>query len=71
MQIRPLVVLLSALLLGEAAIAMTITNKSHAYAMNYELDIKNEHSGRTDSSGGHRCSDKSKRKGLCSDYHYH
>ena len=29
------------------------------------------HSGRTDSSGGHNCSAKSRSKGLCSDYHYH
>ena len=29
------------------------------------------HSGRTDSSGGHNCSAKSKQKGLCSGYHYH
>ncbi|MGC5326878.1 YHYH domain-containing protein [Brevibacillus sp. SYSU BS000544] len=29
------------------------------------------HSGRTDSSGGHNCSDKSKAKGLCTGYHYH
>ncbi len=29
------------------------------------------HSGRTDSSGGHNCSAKSKSKGLCSGYHYH
>ena len=29
------------------------------------------HSGRTDSNGGHNCSEKSKRKGLCSGYHYH
>lgn len=29
------------------------------------------HSGRTDSSGGHNCSAKSKAKGLCSGYHYH
>ncbi len=29
------------------------------------------HSGRTDSNGGHNCSDKSKRKGLCTGYHYH
>lgn len=29
------------------------------------------HSGRTDGSGGHNCSAKSKRKGLCSGYHYH
>jgi hypothetical protein len=29
------------------------------------------HSGRTDSSGGHNCSQKSINKGLCTGYHYH
>ena len=29
------------------------------------------HSGRTDAYGGHDCSETSKRKGLCSGYHYH
>jgi len=29
------------------------------------------HGGRTDSSGGHRCSSKSIAKGVCSGYHYH
>jgi hypothetical protein len=29
------------------------------------------HSGRTDSSGGHNCSDSSITKGLCTGYHYH
>ncbi len=29
------------------------------------------HGGRTDSSGGHNCSEKSKQKGLCTGYHYH
>lgn len=29
------------------------------------------HSGRTDSSGGHNCSEKSKKKGLCTGYHSH
>ncbi|MBN8431281.1 YHYH domain-containing protein [Microbulbifer salipaludis] len=29
------------------------------------------HSGNTDSNGGHNCSEKSKKKGLCSGYHYH
>lgn len=29
------------------------------------------HSGGTDSSGGHNCSQKSKEKGLCTGYHYH
>lgn len=33
--------------------------------------LANAHSGRTDSNGGHNCSDKSKAKGLCSGYHYH
>lgn len=33
--------------------------------------IASAHSGRTDSSGGHNCSDKSKAKGLCTGYHYH
>jgi hypothetical protein len=29
------------------------------------------HSGRTDSKGGHNCSQKSIDKGLCTGYHYH
>jgi len=29
------------------------------------------HGGGLDSSGGHNCSEKSQRKGLCSGYHYH
>ena len=29
------------------------------------------HSGRTDANGGHNCSEKSKKKGLCTGYHYH
>jgi len=29
------------------------------------------HSGGLDSRGGHNCSEKSKRKGLCSGYHKH
>jgi len=29
------------------------------------------HSGRTDSNGGHNCSQKSIERGLCSGYHYH
>ena len=33
--------------------------------------ISYAHSGRTDSSGGHNCSQKSINKGLCSGYHYH
>ncbi|QNF29646.1 YHYH domain-containing protein [Metabacillus elymi] len=34
-------------------------------------NIAEAHSGRTDSSGGHNCSDKSKAKGLCTGYHKH
>ncbi|MGE7021218.1 copper amine oxidase N-terminal domain-containing protein [Solibacillus cecembensis] len=33
--------------------------------------IADAHSGRTDSKGGHNCSDKSIAKGLCTGYHYH
>lgn len=33
--------------------------------------IGEAHSGRTDSSGGHNCSEKSQANGLCSGYHYH
>lgn len=29
------------------------------------------HSGRTDKNGGHNCSEASKKKGLCTGYHYH
>ena len=29
------------------------------------------HSGRTDANGGHKCSEKSINKGLCTGYHYH
>ena len=29
------------------------------------------HGGRTDKNGGHNCSAKSKKKGLCTGYHYH
>ena len=34
-------------------------------------DSAEAHSGRTDAYGGHNCSDQSKRKGLCTGYHYH
>ena len=33
--------------------------------------VADAHSGRTDSNGGHNCSDKSIAKGLCTGYHYH
>ena len=34
-------------------------------------ELAEAHSGRTDSSGGHNCSEKSKAKGLCTGYHSH
>lgn len=68
---KKLIVLLSVLLLGGAAIATTMINTSHTHDESFGLDIKNGHSGRTDSNGGHNCSESSKRKGLCSGYHYH
>jgi hypothetical protein len=33
--------------------------------------VSYSHSGRTDSKGGHNCSQKSIDKGLCTGYHYH
>lgn len=33
--------------------------------------IAEAHSGRTDASGGHNCSEKSKNAGKCTGYHYH
>ncbi|WP_232016610.1 YHYH domain-containing protein [Paenibacillus baekrokdamisoli] len=33
--------------------------------------VASAHSGRTDKHGGHKCSEKSKKKGLCTGYHYH
>lgn len=35
------------------------------------LSQANAHSGRTDKNGGHNCSEASKKKGLCTGYHYH
>lgn len=37
----------------------------------WSYDSADAHSGRTDSSGGHNCSEKSQAKGLCSGYHSH
>ena len=74
---KKIVVLLSAFLLGGAAIATNLIATSHTHNDSFThedsfgLDIKNEHSGGTDSRGGHNCSESSKRKGLCSGYHYH
>lgn len=43
------------------ALAVLVGTSSSAFA----------HSGRTDKNGGHKCSAKSKQKGLCTGYHYH
>lgn len=37
----------------------------------FSSSLAEAHSGRTDSNGGHNCSQKSISKGLCSGYHYH
>lgn len=37
----------------------------------FSSSLAEAHPGRTDSSGGHNCSAKSKAKGLCTGYHYH
>jgi len=71
MKVRILLIALSAILLGGAAVATTAINTLHTHEKSIVLDTKTGHSGRTDSSGGHNCSDSSKRKGLCSGYHYH
>ncbi len=71
MKTRILLITLSVLVLAGGAIATTAVNTSHTHDEPFGLDIKNGHSGRTDSSGGHNCSDASVRKGLCSGYHYH
>jgi len=71
MKIGFLLTALSILVLAGGAIATTAINTSHTHDEPFGLDIKNRHSGGTDSNGGHNCSDASIRKGLCSGYHYH
>ena len=55
--------------LSYLAVATYIEIEDHSHTSANEYLI--EHSGRTDAYGGHNCSDASKRKGLCSGYHYH
>ncbi|WP_144407020.1 YHYH domain-containing protein [Paenibacillus sp. IHBB 10380] len=43
------------------ALILVVATSSSVYA----------HSGRLDKQGGHKCSAKSKQKGLCTGYHYH
>ena len=67
-----LLVLIAAVFIAGASISATLISTSHSHdTPSIELDIKNGHSGRTDSSGGHNCSQKSIDKGLCYGYHYH
>mgnify|MGYP005644718713 CR=1 FL=1 len=55
--------------LSSLAVATPIEFEDHSHTNENKYVI--ERSGRTDANGGHNCSDKSKRKGLCSGYHYH
>ena len=61
--------LIGSLGLSSLAVATYIEFEDHSHTTENKYVI--EHSGRTDANGGHNCSDKSKRKGLCSGYHYH
>jgi len=42
-----------------------------SFTLFFNVQNAGAHSGRTDGSGGHKCSDKSRQKGLCTGYHYH
>ena len=57
-----------ALLVSGGATAAYIHYESHTHI---EEGSTLGHSGGLDSYGGHNCSEASKRKGLCSGYHYH
>jgi hypothetical protein len=61
--------LIVGLALSSLAVATYIEIEDHSHTAENEYVM--EHSGRTDAYGGHNCSDASKRKGLCSGYHYH
>ena len=66
---KKILIALAVIALSSAGTASYLYATSHAHTT--ESDLVLGHSGRTDSSGGHNCSAKSKRKGLCSGYHYH
>jgi hypothetical protein len=69
---KKLFVLVTAVFIAGASISATLISTSHSHDdSSIELDIKNGHSGGTDASGGHNCSQKSIDKGLCYGYHYH
>lgn len=61
--------LIASLGLSSLAVATYMEFAEQYYNADHKYVI--EHSGRTDSSGGHNCSDKSKRNGLCFGYPYH
>ena len=65
---RTLIALIAIILTGGAVAAVPYV-ENHTHTEFNEMVVG--HSGRTDSRGGHNCSDASKRKGLCSGYHYH
>lgn len=48
-----------------------ITALCFFFSILFIATVVDAHSGRTDSSGGHNCSEKSIAKGLCTGYHYH
>lgn len=61
-----------------AFVILALSGLATAAYVKYESHEHNEfnapvvgHGGGLDSRGGHNCSEKSKRKGLCSGYHYH
>lgn len=62
---------LTLVLLGASALtaASLVVYENHKHSDTSAFAIG--HSGGLDSRGGHNCSDKSKRKGLCTGYHYH
>ena len=64
-------ILLCLALLSSGAIAIGSAFVSATHDHSTVSDEVLGHSGRTDSRGGHNCSEASKRKGLCTGYHYH
>lgn len=62
---KALIGLLASIAFSGAALGIVIENHSHVDP------LVNGHSGGLDKNGGHNCSEKSKKKGLCTGYHYH
>ena len=63
------ILLVASLCVSSFAVATYVEYATHSH--DEENGFVIEHSGRTDKNGGHNCSEASKRKGLCSGYHYH